>query len=202
MTEKIVRLTKEDNESLRWALTATGGDDRPVLSGVFVTGGKIVSTDGFMVFAAELQGESELAANDGEILKGKVASSATIVEMEEVEGKYPDYESMIGGYVRDGVVAEVAVSSRRLDAALKGMAKGDNDGLVVIRFYGETKPIEVIGRQKDGSGMYSMIMPMRLDRYGDEEYRPRWRPVKEKEEEKTKEEEPLSDEPLSDESLS
>jgi DNA polymerase III sliding clamp (beta) subunit (PCNA family) len=89
----------------------------------------------------------------GMILKGKIPAGDFLVELESVDGEFPDWRQVLP----DGdPVFEISLNPKLLINALKGMV-----GAVRVRFYGSSKPVEVIDSSPDDL-KYALIMPLRM----------------------------------------
>ena len=157
----IIKGTKEESKLIRWLQRATDAE-RENLSGFYVADGVVVAADGFQLYAAPTP--DCLKELDGQIVKGKVASGDFVADMEQVEGKYPDFHQVMP---HDPPEFAIAMSPRLLADALSGMKDAR---MVILRFWTRRSPVEVCAV---GDERYALIMPMHAH---DETIAAPWRP--------------------------
>jgi len=157
----IVRITKEENRSLRWAAKAATTDaDRPILQGLNVSDEAIIGCDTFRLHAVQPIADAPQHNGSGSVTLqfGKIPASASILEAEPVEGNYPDFRQIIPGQgprvPPDPVV--ICFNPSYLREALEGM-----EGMVELRIRADQglEPVEILGHQ-DGNARYALVMPM------------------------------------------
>ena len=149
----IIKGTKQDSEAIRWLQKGASKDKaRPVLNGIHVANGYTWSADGFRLHA--IRTPRCLTDAEGEIVTGKVNAGEFIAELDTIVGTYPDTSQLLP---IEAPEFEIAIDPKYLREALAGM-----DGPVRLRFYGSTKPMEVLGAKGD-SYRYALVMPMHLE---------------------------------------
>lgn len=165
--EVLIEGSKKESKALRWTQKASAPlsekKSRPVLTGIRILDGIAVACDGFRLHAIQ---RPESLENEFEAtLVGKIPAGKFVAKMEVVEGRYPDYEAVMPD---SEPTFEIAVNAKYLRDALQGF-----DGAVMLKFWADTKPMEILGSDKNGTPRYALIMPMFIDKG---RARGNWRP--------------------------
>lgn len=138
----------DDTQSVRWLQNGVSSDSllRPALKGIRVEGNLSVATDGFHLRATDTP--ELLKAFDGKTIKLSKAPRANgdLIEFETVEGKFPEWRNI---KPTEKSVFTIVVDGNKLANILSGM------GPVQLKFYNETKPMEIRSEDK-----YALLMPM------------------------------------------
>ena len=137
---KIIVQDNDESKVVSWVQLACSKDEaRPILTGISVEDGRMIGCDGFRVH--ETGTTPTLERFKGKIVKllSKVSPNK-LVEVEEVEGKYPDIDMV---YPKGNPKFRIAVDAKYLSDALSlvSKAKDNFDRKVVLDFYGDTSPI-------------------------------------------------------------
>jgi hypothetical protein len=164
--EALIGGSKDESKILRWLQSACAStnekDSRPVLTGIRIFDGIVLGCDGFRIHAVPrpdaLEGDYEGS------LVGKIPAGEFIAKMEVIEGGYPNYEEIIPD---DEPVFEIAVNAKFLRDALAGM-----ESPVLLRFWKNTNPMEIMGTGRDDQSRYALIMPMHVSTGRDRFWRP------------------------------
>ena len=154
---KIIIQDKDESKLVAWVQSACSKDDtRPTLTGISVQDNRMIGCDGHRLHMTPIT--SSLERFKGKIIKllSKMGVNK-LVEVEEVEGKYPDIDVV---FPTGEPSLRIAVDAKYLTEALSLVAKDkDNfDRRVVLDFYSDTQPIIVkIGDYK------ALVMAMYLN---------------------------------------
>jgi len=147
-----VQITRDENGRLRWLQQATAkNDERPSLQCMHVINKAILSTDGWRMHCTRVP--SGLIDQEVVRIEGRVLKKDCEIEVAPRDDQYPDVSGVIP---TSEPVHEVYMDAKRLREALSGM-----EGGVTLRFYGEFRPVEVLGRSADETEAYALIMPLR-----------------------------------------
>src|SRR4030065_805718 len=144
---------KEEANLIHWAESACSKDkDRPSLMGLYVQEQEVAACDGARLHIIPLT--EILKPFIGKIIRlfGSISVNK-IIKVEEIEGNYPNYKEIMP---KEMPVFEIDVSATQLKQALELAAKNKDlsDQRVTLKFYGGTKPFEMIYRDTRG-----LIMP-------------------------------------------
>ena len=164
------RITNEENRRLRWLYKAASKDKaaRPILTGLHVTNGAIVATDGYRLQAIETPAalremDGQTVTPDGLTAKAEEVTFAPV----DTDQQFPDYSVLMP---KHDPILEIAVNGKMLREALEGMT---GESSVLLRFWSPTSPLEVHGKATDESRTYALIMPMSRRRNPTKPWRPK-----------------------------
>jgi hypothetical protein len=148
---------KQEVNAIRWLLSAAAKDiTRPVLEGIYIDGEKSATADGFRMHIVPTP--EILKQFAGKIMKifGNLSPNK-IVETEEVEGTFPDYEQLIP---KGTPHFRTAVDAKYLKEAAELVAgeKKNDDRKLVLTFWDPTWPFSL-----ESSQGQAVIMPMFLE---------------------------------------
>ena len=163
-----LKIDKEANATLRWVQKAINRRGIPRLAGTRFEGAALIATDGKRIHAAK---RPAFEVVDGELsdgqYQGKVASSAHLVELDPVEGVFPEYRDTLPGNPAE---SEIELDPKFLREAIAGMV-----GNVRLKLRGGTNAIELFGRDAADNPRYVLLMPLNPST------RKEWRPDQEDE---------------------
>lgn len=161
---------KQLAQALRWTHKAVSRDNsRLVLRYVARIDGALVASDGYRLHAVQadtvLDEWPELWAPVSHTHYGTICiapsipAKAGVLEIADpgvLGDGDPQYPNLATVFPTEEPVFKIAVNPQYLREALDGMT-----GQVMLRFYGEFKPIEVLGIAGD-SKAYALVMPMNM----------------------------------------
>lgn len=159
-----LKIDKEANATLRWVQKAINRRGIPRLAGIRFEDAALIATDGSRIHAAKEPAFEAIKGSlaEGHQYQGKVAPGARIVELERVDGIFPEYRDILPGNPAE---SEVELDPKFLREAIAGMVGG-----VKIKLRGKLNAVELFGKDAAGNDRYVLVMP----RYLSENLK--WRP--------------------------
>ena len=162
----VVRLDKNETKIAQFIQRAQSTDEsRPILNGINVNG-SVVAVDGFRLHAVSTETLYPFADLAGKTVDvGKIRSGDNLLEAEEIEGNYPDWQQILP---TTEPVVKIQVDPAFLVDACKTLDKGE---AITVVIHDNLSPFEIHGTI-NGEPVYAMIMPMNDPKKLDNNWRP------------------------------
>ncbi|KKL89531.1 hypothetical protein LCGC14_1913790 [marine sediment metagenome] len=150
----LVKGDKKFSRLIRWLQNMASSDaGRPVLNGIHIDGDQTMVTNGYRLVVIDTP--KELQNLGPATIEGKVPAGEFESEFTNIEGKYPDFNTIYPNGVAQAVVD---VDARLLRELLDGLSGTPSSVSLVL--YGPNRPIELFGATRDDRDAYMVLMPM------------------------------------------